>query len=75
VAAAVAEPWFAEAMSAAADVGAVVVLAHMDIKDPLKDVILAAIRGAMPHKPVQFLSGHSHYRAWQVPWDAGTCRH
>lgn len=63
---AIAEPWFTEALRTGG-VDAVVVLAHMHIEDPLHQTILAAIRTVLPNTPVQFLSGHSHYRDWKGP--------
>ena len=59
------QPWFADAMRHASHVDAVVVLAHMHYVDPLVTVLLGAIRAAVgPDVPVQFLTGHSHIRAW-----------
>ena len=56
--------WFAEATRAAQNADAIVVLAHMHYADPLVAQLLAAIRAKLPTKPVQFLTGHSHVRAW-----------
>ena len=65
VADALQQPWFAEAMRHAARVDALVVLAHMDLADPLVSVLLKAIRREVgPDVPVQFLTGHSHISAW-----------
>ena len=65
IAAAINEPWFAEAMAEAAHANAIVVLAHMHYIDPLVSELLHAIRSrAGPNIPVQFLTGHSHIRAW-----------
>jgi len=63
---AVKEPWFAEAMLAAADpkVQAIVILAHMHVADKLVSVILSAIRKTNKLKPVLFLTGHTHIRAY-----------
>ena len=62
VAEAVRRPWFAKALATEAD--AIVVLAHMHYTDPLTSVLLRAIRSVRPATPVQFLTGHSHIRAW-----------
>jgi hypothetical protein len=44
---------------------AVVVLAHMDMRDPLAETILAAVRRYRGQDfPVVFLCGHSHYDAY-----------
>ena len=64
IAHATAQPWFARAM--AEEVDAIVVLAHMHYSDPLTIQLLAAIRKAAGDDlPVQFLTGHSHMRAWK----------
>jgi len=59
--------WFVEALEDhAPDSAAIVVLAHMDCRDPLVDLILRAIRGVVGARfPVQFLTGHSHRRCWE----------
>ena len=65
ISAAVREPWFEEAMALAPSVDAIVVLAHMDYANPLVKTLLAAIRSRVgPSVPVQFLTGHSHVRAF-----------
>ena len=62
---AVQQPWFQEAMAHAAHVDAIVVLAHMHYTDPLVTSLLGHIRTAAgADVPVQFLTGHSHIRAW-----------
>ena len=44
----------------------VVVLAHMDYRDPLVDKIWAAVREGMGStKPLQILAGHSHRRGYR----------
>lgn len=40
------------------------ILGHMDHADPLVMVILRAIRNLQPDVPVQFVTGHSHIRAY-----------
>lgn len=55
--------WFREAIeSSQAD--AIVVLAHMDLRDKLVTVILNRIRKINPTIPVCFLTGHTHYRGF-----------
>ena len=61
---AVRRPWFHEAMRQLPGVDAVIVLGHMDYADPLVNTILRAIRTANATVPVQFLTGHSHIRAF-----------
>mmetsp|Transcript_90789 Transcript_90789/g.189802 ORF Transcript_90789/g.189802 Transcript_90789/m.189802 type:complete len:595 (-) Transcript_90789:54-1838(-) len=67
VAAVVQSAWFVKAlegMGRSSD--AIVVLAHMDYRDELVEVILTAIRGVLGEaKPVQFITGHSHIRGWR----------
>jgi 2',3'-cyclic-nucleotide 2'-phosphodiesterase (5'-nucleotidase family) len=58
------QPWFASALRE--DYQAIVCMVHMDVKDPLILAILAKIRSiAGDAVPVQFISGHSHVRAFQ----------
>jgi len=59
--------WFVNALSEHAPaVDAIVVLAHMDYRDTLVNVILDGIRKVVgPRFPVQFLTGHSHLRGWR----------
>ena len=64
VADAVRQPWWRQAMGRLAEVDAVVVLAHMHYVDPLVTTILDAIRAASRTVPVQFVTGHSHIRAF-----------
>ncbi len=52
------------ALSEAEDVDAIVVLSHMDLKDDNVYVISSAIRELLPEKPLQFVTGHTHYRGW-----------
>ena len=72
VADAVAEPWFAEAVTAHVEaVDAIVVLAHMGWTDSAIEVIRAAIRAVAPDPrsaaaiPIAFLAGHTHVRAFR----------
>jgi len=44
---------------------AIVLLTHMDVKDPLVTVLRNAIRALQPHTPVVFLTGHTHYRGYK----------
>eukprot|EP00980_Cylindrotheca_fusiformis_P018314 scaffold5972_cov127-Cylindrotheca_fusiformis.AAC.1 len=73
-------PWFREALVLEGEhaVDAVLVLAHMDLKDPLVDVIRKAIRDiAGAEMPIQFITGHTHYRGetqlddWSTSFEAG----
>jgi 2',3'-cyclic-nucleotide 2'-phosphodiesterase (5'-nucleotidase family) len=74
-------PWFREALVLPEGdyaVDAVLVLAHMDLKDPLVDVIRKAIRHIVGDKmPIQFITGHTHYRGeaklddWSTSFEAG----
>lgn len=57
---------------------AILILAHMDNKDPLIHVILSAIRKHVGEDmPVQFITGHTHLRAfekvdlWSYAFEAG----
>jgi len=59
------QQWFIQAINAT-DADLLVVLAHMDLKDPLVSVILKGIRAIRPHLPVQFLTGHSHTRGAEL---------
>lgn len=56
--------WFRDAVDHhSTSVDAVVILAHMDYRDELVDVILTEVRRIVGQKkPVQFLTGHSHIR-------------
>jgi 2',3'-cyclic-nucleotide 2'-phosphodiesterase (5'-nucleotidase family) len=67
VEAAVEEDWFVTAVSSTDDYDAVLVLAHMDVRDPLCLVILDKIRTLVGDEmPVQFITGHTHKRDYQV---------
>jgi 2',3'-cyclic-nucleotide 2'-phosphodiesterase (5'-nucleotidase family) len=57
------QKWFTAALTG--DYHAIVCLVHMDVKDPLVSVILRKIRSVVGDAiPVQFISGHSHIRAF-----------
>ena len=59
--------WFEEVLGSET-YDAVLVLAHMDHKDPLVHVILERIRDLVDKDmPVQFVTGHTHYRGSSVP--------
>lgn len=64
---AVAEPWFADAVTThAADVAGIVVLAHMGWTDGAVEVIRAAVRAAPggTDMPLVVLAGHTHIRVF-----------
>ena len=45
-------------------VNAIVVLSHMDLKDPTVNVLQAAVRGhaaRLAKMPLLFVTGHTHY--------------
>mmetsp|Transcript_1080 Transcript_1080/g.2412 ORF Transcript_1080/g.2412 Transcript_1080/m.2412 type:complete len:717 (-) Transcript_1080:421-2571(-) len=59
---AVAKQWFVDALTKE-DYDAVLVLAHMDLVDPLVQVIRTAVREQIGEEiPVVFVTGHTHYR-------------
>jgi 2',3'-cyclic-nucleotide 2'-phosphodiesterase (5'-nucleotidase family) len=61
------ESWFVDVLKRTHDYDAVLVLAHMDVRDPLCQIILDAIRSiAGTDIPVQFITGHTHIRDYQV---------
>lgn len=74
VEAAVREDWFVTVVQNTDEYDAILVLAHMDVRDPLCQVILGAIRnitaaaahGTNAEVPVQFITGHTHVRDYQV---------
>lgn len=54
--------WFLDALKKET-YNAILVLAHMDKDDPLVEIILEGLRDIVgPHFPVQFVTGHTHYR-------------
>jgi hypothetical protein len=64
--------WFANALKNE-DYDAIMILAHMDLVDPLVDVIRKAIRSHVgKHMPIQFITGHTHYRGYSVLDDLST---
>jgi 2',3'-cyclic-nucleotide 2'-phosphodiesterase (5'-nucleotidase family) len=63
------EEWFKHALRGE-KYDAILVMAHMDVEDPLVEVILAAIRLEAGSKvPVQFVTGHTHHRGFYNPDD------
>eukprot|EP00546_Thalassionema_frauenfeldii_P014904 CAMPEP_0178910380 /NCGR_PEP_ID=MMETSP0786-20121207/9067_1 /TAXON_ID=186022 /ORGANISM="Thalassionema frauenfeldii, Strain CCMP 1798" /LENGTH=610 /DNA_ID=CAMNT_0020582629 /DNA_START=89 /DNA_END=1918 /DNA_ORIENTATION=+ len=69
--------WFQTAASLN-DIDGILVLAHMDLQDPLVDVIRKALRKyAGDTMPIQFITGHTHYRGtktlddYSVSFEAG----
>jgi hypothetical protein len=66
---AVQEEWFNKTLMTEV-YDAILVLAHMDVEDPLVKVIRDAIRGIVGSgMPIQFLTGHTHIRAQtKVDW-------
>ncbi|CAB9515977.1 5'-nucleotidase [Seminavis robusta] len=77
------EPWFVDVVTNAnneptGDYDAILIMAHMDVKDELVTVLLDKIRSLVgDHMPVQFLTGHTHFRrietldAASVSFEAG----
>lgn len=47
-------------------VDAIVVLVHMDAKDPLVSTIKTQIRAKDPKASIVFLAGHTHIRDFQI---------
>ena len=67
-----ASDWFQESLQEP-NLDGVLVLAHMDVQDPLVFVIHKAIRAVLgPNFPVQFVTGHTHYRGFHQVDDAST---
>ena len=59
------EAWFVEALNAT-KYDALLFLAHMDFADPLVDVLHGAVRAVVGRSvPIQFVTGHSHIRAYR----------
>ena len=60
--------WFLDVISGTGGrFDAILVLAHMDVTDPLVSVVLSAIRAVCgPDMPVQFVTGHTHYRGQAI---------
>lgn len=66
------QSWFRNALKNE-DYDAIMILAHMDVVDPLVNVIRKAIRGHVgKHVPIQFITGHSHHRGYSVLDDLST---
>ena len=64
---AVEQEWFVSAVSHTHMYDAILVLAHMDVRDPLCQIILDKIRTLVgDDMPVQFLTGHTHRRDHEV---------
>jgi len=64
---AVEQDWFVSAVLNTHTYDAVLVLAHMDVRDPLCQIILDKIRTLVgDDMPVQFLTGHTHRRDHEV---------
>lgn len=56
------EKWFRDALLKES-YDAIMILAHMDLVDPLVTTIRTAIRQIVgPEMPIQFITGHTHYR-------------
>jgi len=56
------QQWFLDALKEE-DYDAILVLAHMDLVDPLVEVIRSAIRDSIgDDMPLVFVTGHTHYR-------------
>jgi len=71
------ERWFRDVLRAG-DYDAILVLAHMSVKNPSIKVILSAIRNETSSTmPVQFINGHTHHRrvrvldSWSTAVEAG----
>jgi len=59
------QQWFLDALSEE-DYDGILVLAHMDLVDPLVDVVRSAIRDAIGDTTaVVFATGHTHYRGFK----------
>lgn len=67
------QQWFQNVLSGAeGNFDAILILGHMDHADHLVTVILRSIRKLRPDVPVQFVTGHSHIRAY-TPLDNAAC--
>jgi len=59
------QQWFSDALTEE-EYDAILVLAHMDLVDPLVDVLRKAIRGIIgENTPIVFLTGHTHHRGYK----------
>jgi 2',3'-cyclic-nucleotide 2'-phosphodiesterase (5'-nucleotidase family) len=64
--------WFLEALRAD-DYDAILVLVHMGVEDPaVKDILMAIRKATSPTMPVQVITGHTHYRRYDVLDDWST---
>ena len=60
------EAWFIHALNRTGAYDALLFLSHMDYKDPLVDIIHRAARAIIGESvPIQFVTGHSHIRAYR----------
>ena len=63
---AVKEAWFLDALKQTGEFDALLFLAHMDYEDRLVDVLFRAARAVVGRSvPIQFVTGHSHIRAYR----------
>ena len=66
------ESWFIDIVQKMEDYDAILVLAHMHVRDPLCQIIVDAIRTITGNvqMPVQFITGHTHIRDYEIldPW-------
>ena len=61
------EQWFLDVVGSSNMYDAILVLAHMDVGDALVSVLLEKIRSIAGNlMPVQFITGHTHYRGIQT---------
>ena len=61
------EAWFVDALNATRTYDALLFLTHMGYDHRLVDVILAAARAVVgAHVPIQFMTGHTHVRAYRA---------
>lgn len=63
------DDWFIQAVSDTDSYDAILILAHMDVRDPLCELLFQRIRQlAGSTMPIQFITGHTHRRDYHV-WD------
>lgn len=62
----VAENWFREVLEGSeGPYDGILILGHMDLQDPSVYTLLNSMRGIIAKDvPIQFLTGHTHYRGW-----------
>ena len=58
--------WFTDVVKDIHSYDAIAVLAHMNVRDNLVFTILSEIRKYNPHVPVQFVTGHTHRRDFEM---------